>query len=370
MDITLTPRQFALAHDRDGIMSQPTSSRKRPFAQGRSDSTHSDSTRKSRSSYDPNFKQNLIDGGIYPAVHKPNDTNKARNLDAIHEAMLVPRASLSPTQFSDGAFEEFWTTNDEALGESRAMADAFTIIEGRARHKYHSGGSETLFNHLEPFTEYLPNAKPDVYDGALPAEIDRQVRRDLGRHIVPCNDSSRPAAPNFFIEGKSASGRADVAKLQACYDGAIGARAMDSLQNYGAAEPQYDGNIKSFSSSYHAGLATLQLYGHHTTLSQAQGKQVEYHMTQLDSFAMTGKAGGFRDGATAFRNLRDLAEKRRDELIDQANRAARHAPTESLSPTVMDSRTFSSVLHESEPDTSEDELAGETPVIKRTRHIP
>ena len=363
-------RQSALAHDPDRTMSQPPSSRKRSSTSGRSDSARSDSTRKSRSSYDSNFKQNLIDGGIYPEGYELDDTNEARNLDAIHEALPVPRASLSPSRFSDGAFKEFRRTNDRAAGETRVIADVLTIIEGKGRHKHHNGGPDHPFNHLQPFTKYLPIAKPDTYDGALPAQIDRRVRRDLGRHIVPCNDSSRPAAPNFFIEGKSASGRADVAKLQACHDGAIGERAMDSLQNYGASKPQYDGNIKSFSTSYHPGTGTLQLYGHHTTPPQVPGGHPEYHMTQIKGYMMTSDRETFQKGATAFRNLRDLAQTRRDELIDRANRATRHAPTESLSTTFTDSRTSLSVLHESEPDTSADELAIEETTIKRTRHLP
>jgi hypothetical protein len=85
---------------------------------------------------------------------------------------------------------------------------------------------------------------------------------------------------------------------------------------------------------------------------------------------MTQNLEGFREGATAFRNLRDRAQKRRDELIDQANRAARHAPTDSLSTTFTDSGASLSVLHETEPDTSANELAAEETTIKRTRHMP
>ncbi|KAM3528917.1 hypothetical protein NHJ13051_002191 [Beauveria bassiana] len=35
--------------------------------------------------------------------------------------------------------------------------------------------------------------------------------------------------------------------------GAVGARAMHRLQNYGEDEPVYDGNARTFSSPYHAG---------------------------------------------------------------------------------------------------------------------
>ena len=103
-----------------------------------------------------------------------------------------------------------------------------SLIAGESR-KQHNYLSDRLFNNLEPLADDLPKPNPDLYDGALPQQIDRGVRCDLGKQIVPCNNTSLPAAPNFFVEGKSEGGRADVAKRQACHDGAIGARAMHSL---------------------------------------------------------------------------------------------------------------------------------------------
>ena len=68
----------------------------------------------------------------------------------------------------------------------------------------------------------------------------------------------------------------------------MGAHAMHSLQNYRAPEPQYDGNIKSYSNTYHPGTATLQLYGHHTTPPQVPGW------------------GGKRGGSTILLSLGDI----------------------------------------------------------------
>jgi hypothetical protein len=41
--------------------------------------------------------------------------------------------------------------------------------------------------------------------------------------------------------------------MQACYVGAMGARAMHALQGYGQAEPTYDNKAYTFSSTYHDG---------------------------------------------------------------------------------------------------------------------
>ena len=172
----------------------------------------------------------MIESGIYAEGHEPDEIPEACNLDTIYSALPAPRASLSPSRFSESAFKGFKRANARAPGETRAMSEVFTIIEGHWRRKYNSDGLEHPFNRLESLSEYLPKAEADVYDGALLQQVDPRVRKDLGRYILPCNDTSRPVAPNFFIEGKSASGRADVAKLQACHDGAVGSRAIHSLE--------------------------------------------------------------------------------------------------------------------------------------------
>lgn len=91
--VPLTSLQFAISRHRTRSMSQSNSSRKRSSA-GLSGSGRSDSTRTSKGSYDPNFKQNMIDGGIYPEGHDPVNADEARNLGAIRGALAIPRASL------------------------------------------------------------------------------------------------------------------------------------------------------------------------------------------------------------------------------------------------------------------------------------
>ncbi|KAH7377242.1 hypothetical protein B0T11DRAFT_273839 [Plectosphaerella cucumerina] len=52
------------------------------------------------------------------------------------------------------------------------------------------------------------------------------------------------------------------------------------------------------------------------------GRPPEYHMTQLKAYAMTNDRDTFVQGATAFRNARDLAKHHRDSLILAANSGA------------------------------------------------
>jgi hypothetical protein len=101
---------------------------------------------------------------------------------------------------------------------------------------------------------------------------------------------------------------------------------MHTLQNYGEEEPAYDGNAYTYSSTYHAG--TLKLYAHHATPPTAPDERPEYHMTQLGGYMMTHSRERFVEGASAFRNARDLAQRHRDQLIQEANATARQSDVE------------------------------------------
>jgi hypothetical protein len=79
----------------------------------------------------------------------------------------------------------------------------------------------------------LTAAKPNLYYGARSEQLDQRVCKKLSGHIIPSTQDHLPIAPNFFLAAKEPSGTAKVARKQACYDGALGARGMHSLQSYG-----------------------------------------------------------------------------------------------------------------------------------------
>lgn len=283
------------------------------------------SSRGRRSSaYDKDFEQNLVDHGIYPEgfehIDKPS-TPEPDNLDDIVKGLSDPRASLSPSQFSTSAFKNFKLANSRVISEGKVMTDILPIIRGSA---VIPNEGNLPFASLTSITEGTTvDAVPDLYDGSYAKEISKAVQQDLSKMITPTIHARAPVAPNFFIEAKAPRGGADVAKRQACLDGAIGARAMHSLQNYGEAKPAYDGNAYSFSSTYHNG--QLMLYAHHVTGPAAEGERPEYHMTQLKGYTLTSDRETFVTGATAFRNVRDRAQEQRDMLIKAANARASQA---------------------------------------------
>ncbi|KAM3428581.1 hypothetical protein MY4824_008729 [Beauveria thailandica] len=275
---------------------------------------------KRSSAYNEDFEQHLIDNNIYPEGFEHRDrrlTPEPDNMDEIIKGLAHPRASLSPSQFSTLAFKSFRLANSRVISEGKVMANILPTIRGNSEIL---NEGNLPFSNLKSITNRtIIDAVPDWYDGSCLNDINRTVRQELYKTIIPTSHSYAPAAPNFFVEAKAPRGGADVAKRQACLDGAVGARAMHSLQNYGEDEPVYDGNARTFSSTYHAGTGTLQLYAHHVTGPRAGGEPPEYHMTQIDSWGMTGNIDTFRRGAAAFRNARDLGCRHRETLIQAAN---------------------------------------------------
>ena len=102
--------------------------------------------------------------------------------------------------------------------------------------------------------------------------------------IVPIKHADVPVAPNLFLEAKGPGGAAHVARRQACLDGAYGARAMHSLQSYGKEEPVYDGDAYTYSSTYHAHLASLSRAEHMRDANGSAGR------------ALTSPCAGIRTG--------------------------------------------------------------------------
>ncbi|KAK0891091.1 hypothetical protein LTR91_024871, partial [Friedmanniomyces endolithicus] len=275
--------------------------------------------------YDPLFEQLLIDHGVYPDGYEDSNGNapEPENIQALRERLARSRSSLSPSHFDEAAFKQFQRTNRGVSTEQDVMEDVFPTIRGSTGTRFHKVG-RTPFNNLVEFAPGITDAKVDGYDGARPIEIELAVRRDLHGHIIPSTRTDLPAAPNHLTEVKGPAGRADVLRRQAMYAGAVGARGMFELQNYGNATPVYDGNAYTLVPGYHAGMGALQMYATHPRQSAAG--QTEYHMTQLRSYAMTDTSESFRQGAAALRNSRDLSKEQRDRLIASANATARRLP--------------------------------------------
>jgi len=235
------------------------------------------------------------------------------------------------------------------------MADVIPLITGSKDNQHETSG-DVPFYRLRKFDPELSAPKPDIYYGAQPARINARVRRDLNEFIIPPNRTNLPAAPNFFFEGKSTSGKPDVAQRQATYNGAVGSRGILHLQNYSNTTLMHDDNAYTITASYCDG--QLKMYA--TYPRESTTGNTEYHMTQLGAYAMTHAPDTFRSGAAAYRNARDWTQQQRDRFIADANAAALEMSAERASisqtesnveaPSIVVGGSFSS-------ETSADELA-------------
>ena len=237
------------------------------------------------------------------------------NREEIKKRLAQPRASLSPSRFTEEDFEKFEERNTQALTETKVMSKVFPMIAGTADIP----SQENLrFTNLDDLTDgSITDAQPDHYDGIRPEHVDKHIREELGPYIVPSTNTAAPCLPNFFSEGKGQDGPGAVNKLQACYDGALGERAMNTLLSYNNPEAEQYNIAHTITSTYHGGL--LRIYSMHASQTSNPKHPIEYRMTQLRGWDITDSADKFREGATALRNARDWAKERREELVAMAS---------------------------------------------------
>lgn len=278
------------------------------------------STKRS-SAYDANFRQHCQDYHVYPPFYKFPDGRrppKPANMDEIRQALKVPRGSLLPSVASEIAFEDFQYKNT-IKSEGTVMRNIIPLIAGDADIP---NEGHLPFTNLASMTENTTvNPNPDFFDGAHPEAVDHSVREALDTIIIPTKKVGTPIAPNLFLEAKSSGGTLDVAEGQVILDGAHGTMIMHSLQNHLLDEPIYDGNAYAFTATFLGGY--LNLYAHHPTAPAAPGQRPDCYITQVKAYALTGDHDVWLEGIGAFRNMRMLARKYRDQFIETANARVR-----------------------------------------------
>ena len=280
---------------------------------GKEISDEVDKPRRS-SAYTPNFAATLIDNG----VSMSNRKQRAANHDEWNEVLVRPRLSLSPSRMSDGHYDRFVGAIDDTQNEDEVMSRVFNRVVGEPRHLCRQNAR---LGNLAPIAKNVVVPQPDWYEGAVPEPGNRQLRKQLDKSIVPSSQRHYPYLPNFFAEVKGPGGRPDVAQLQACHDGALGARAMHRLENLGRKEEVFDNKARTASGTFQSG--TLTLYSHHISPPQRTGYPSQTRMTPLQTFALADTPSSFRQGVGAFRNAEDFAAQLRKDSIEDAHRRNR-----------------------------------------------
>ncbi|POR35194.1 Uncharacterized protein TPAR_04599 [Tolypocladium paradoxum] len=278
----------------------------------KSSATPNTTSTKSTGPYDRAFYQHLIDHDVFPDGYEYPDRRlppEPDNIDEIRQVMARHRKSLSPSRFTDDEFRKFRRADTHASKEREVTTTVIPVMEGNTGDRKCVAG-EVPFTNLDHLTDgTLVPGNPDLYCGARPEQLDRTVRRELSNTIIPSTQHDLPIVPNFCLEVKGPDGTLSVASRQACYDGALCARAMHSLQSYGQVEPKFDNRAYAITSIYHGG--TLKIYTTHPIPPSFPNRQPGFVMTQIKAWVLTG--------AAAYRNLQDWAKEQRDSAIREAN---------------------------------------------------
>lgn len=285
----------------------------------KSSTTPNTTSTKSTGPYDRAFQQHLIDHAIFPHGYEYPDGRlppEPDNIDELRRVLAAPRGSLSPSKFTTGDFRKFERADAHAAKERDVTTTVIPVIEGNAGDRKSVAG-QIPFNNLDHLTDgTLVPGNPDLYYDARPEQLDRTVRSELNRMIIPSTQQDLPIVPNFSLAVKGPDGSLSVATRQACYDGALGARAIHSVQSYGEV-PRLDNKAYAITSVYHGG--QLKMYTSHPIPASSPNRGCGFVMTQIKTWGLTGDADTFRQGAGAYRNLRDWAKKERDNAIEEAN---------------------------------------------------
>ncbi|KAK7753845.1 hypothetical protein SLS62_004211 [Diatrype stigma] len=274
--------------------------------------------------YDANFEQVMRTCGVYPTPYRFSDGRRApmpKNFENMRTALLTRRSSLSSDDL-ESMYEDF---EGYCIGKSEShwKQSALPLIKGN-KTAFNSD-SDVMFTNLDPFTERdtTVRLKPDFYDGAAFSQVHPTVSHRLNKVIVPTRIDCKVICPNFFMEIKNPAGDGDVLKRQVMHGGAIGARAMHGLRNYGNRVPKYDDKAYAISATYQGG--RLMFFAHHVTPG-VEPAPPEYFMTFIKAFEMLDSYD-FPGGVMAFRNARDGAKSTRDRLIKEANQRASFGTT-------------------------------------------
>ena len=304
------PMQLRPKNNRRGIKTSMINDASRSQTSGVT-KTKSSVKSRSTSAYDANFVQIMTDNFIDINV----DPTPPTNWEDWSERIAVARTELDSFTTND---YNMWTREvRRAKSEAQVMSMVFPTVINGANQAYPYDMDRRCTNWAPLVREDIVDAKPDYFQGHWPGPENADIRRILDEYIVPVPDA--PFSPNFFVEGKPETGSLAVGKRQACYDGALGARAIHKLQMLAENQDEevYDGKAYTVSGILHQG--KLEIYLHHLSQPNGPGTEVHYHMTYLDDWNLGGTIQKFRAGTTALRNATDVAFEFRDKFVKAAN---------------------------------------------------
>lgn len=275
--------------------------------------------------YDPDFKQHLIDYDVYSHEYNYNDDDDSvylNNWEKMNERLMQSQPSLLPLCFSCEVFQKFEKMNMQALTENKVMSKVFSIIIDTVNVSLQKN---LWFENLKDLTDdFIIKAQLNFYDEAHLKELNKQIWEELRPYIMSLTNTVALCLLNFFMKSKGFNDDTLTCKNQALYDDALSAWGIYELQSYIDLKTAHDNKAYIITLTYHlSGL--LIMYTTYAVTFKNSKHQIEYHMTQLNSFAMINNSNTFWQKATFLRNDQDLTEEDQKKLIITVNTKALNA---------------------------------------------
>ena len=112
------------------------------------------------SAYDRDFEQKCVDHGIY----MPSQRDKPGNWQEAQDALANPRPSLSPSRFSDDAFDRFCQIEAETRNKNDVITEALPIVLGEKRRDYPSAG-DIPFRNMDDMAQMYSKSPSPTFIG-------------------------------------------------------------------------------------------------------------------------------------------------------------------------------------------------------------
>ncbi|KAH9828397.1 hypothetical protein Tdes44962_MAKER09329 [Teratosphaeria destructans] len=284
-------------------------------------SADSDTASSIKTIHDPRVRNILADNGIRYTSAK---SDRAQNYDDIMKRLALPRGSMSPSQGYplEEEFDDFVVAHDAAPNEDTLLSTAFLPY-------FHRGlppcGMNSSFSALATLTEEpLPAPKPSIYFGEAYTSLDPEARKACERKVVPYTRTPYLLV-NQTAELRGIAGKSDVARTQAMYNGAAGARAIDSVRSFSNPEKSIlDSDAQTHGATFSSGC--LSVYETHSKPSE-RGFERDYVTQQIAGEMATASPAQFRRAVELYRNQCDLAREDREEVVRAANARCRTTPS-------------------------------------------
>lgn len=243
------------------------------------------------------FEKHITDHRIFI-----NSRVKPANMAEIIGKMVSLRPESEELGLTQEKFDWFEDCNAKATSDPTMMSTVLPIISGYANVTTDAIIVNGLsLDKLEALTDgSLVKAVSSCCDGLLPIELDPQIRKDLGHHIMPSSKTIGPCLPNFFVEGKVDNWL--LAKRQGCYCGTLAVRGVHQLRSYVDPDTALDNKAYVIVATYHKE-GTLKLFTIHPT--RYKDDEISYLMTPVDTYNMNINLESFQKGVRALRNARD-----------------------------------------------------------------